>query len=197
MRSKFPSLELDGRDVVLDASVFINLLATEIPGKILQGLGVKAFVEERTLAEVTRHPVPYHDLATTLEGLFRSGLLTLGKLNGAGHTLFYELVANDIVGGLDDGESATIAFAITQGLLATIDEKKATRIMRERWPSSHLANTVTLLAQQKLVNFIGRDMLSSACCSAARYGRMHIPSDAKEWFATVVGNARVGKENNP
>lgn len=195
MKSKFPSVDIAKNDLVLDASVLINLLGTGIPKRILSCFQGRAWIEEHTFGEVTRHPISGVDLKHELDALVRNGLLKRGAMSADAFNVFLDLAANDIVGGLDDGEAASIAYAISfsSTAIVVIDERKATRIFSQRWPHRTLIDTVTLLAQDCISRELEDEEFANACFSALRYARMRVTEDAAPWIAEVIGNERAAQ----
>lgn len=193
MKSRFPSFELPDADLVADASVLINFLGTGVAEALITTLGRPLVMVEEAMAEIVRHPFPDADLAATLKILRKRDLLRIAPLNGQGRTIFYELIADDLTGGLDDGEAATIALAIEHGsgAVVVLDERKASRIHTERWPGRPCASTVLLLAQPALREALGADGFAEACCCALRYARMQVPREAIGWMVDAIGKERA------
>jgi hypothetical protein len=109
--------------------------------------------------------------------------------------LFLELTGDDLLGGLDDGEAATIAYAIATSTEAVVvtDERKAARIFSERWPHRTLIDTVTLLAQPSHGAQVDEQMLANACFSALTHARMRVPSPGVEWIWELIGDERAAQ----
>jgi hypothetical protein len=193
MKSRFPLIDISRTELVLDASVFINLLATGVAKVILGSLPNPVFIEARAFAEIRRHPIPNADLSAEIAELLESGLLEKRTMSPEALDLFMELTGGDLTGGLDDGEAATITYAlsISGNTLVAIDERKATRVFSERWPRRTLVDTVTLLAQPNCRSHLGPETLANACFSALVHARMRVRHEAMAWVLNTVGRERA------
>lgn len=193
MKSKFPSTELGSSPLVLDASVIINLLATRIPDVLLKALRAPALAAEEALAEVIRHPIPGEDVQAAIGGLIAEKLIRAVQVNGAAKAVYHELVSDDLSGGLDDGEAATIAVALEQSgnAVPVIDETKATRIFHARSNRRVLISTVTLLAQPPIHRDVPQEKLAEAVFSALQFARMRVPAEGAQWVMELIGRERA------
>ena len=193
MRSKFPSNRLPSGPLVLDASGVINFLGTGIPKELFTCLDRSILVAPDALREVRYHPIAGVELQAVLPILQTSGLLKVAALNAEAMEIFRDLVSGEIETGLDDGEAATIALAVTvaDSAIVGLDERKATRIFRGRWPDRPLVDTVTLLAEIEAMGVIAPTAFANACFSALLHARMRVPVEAADWLAGIVGPERV------
>ena len=73
---------------------------------------------------------------------------------------FETLVVGAGANTLDDGEAATIAYALTNRLEALIDERKACRICAERFAALDVTTTVEVLLDPAMENELGRKVVS-------------------------------------
>ena len=164
------------RGLVFDTNVWINLLATEALDEVLDALAVPCLTPEQVIAETTRHPVTRIALSPDdhpLRGLgSRIEILTL---KGAEVRLFLDIVAAPAPDGLGDGEAAVIAAAATRGLDVALDDRKARRIIRERFPPMRAFWTVDLLRAPSVVRALGIRRAAECFERAERFGRMHVP----------------------
>ena len=92
---------------------------------------------------------------------------------------------------LDDGEAATIAYAVGRGAIAVIDERKATRIGAELFPALRIACTVDMLAHPQVQDDLGKEMLADAVFRALRDGRMRVFPHHIEWVVGLIGPEKV------
>jgi predicted nucleic acid-binding protein len=193
MKSRFPSIELQGVPVVMDASGLINLLGTGMAGPLLRNLGLPVLVAARALGEVSRHPIPGEAISPAIAALRFEGLIQEVQLGDHGRATFLELVANDLSGGLDDGEASTIAAALehSEQAVIVVDEQKATRIVSARWPGRRCVNTLTVLAQPRVRGGIGDGAFGDAVFSALKHARMRVPADGREWVVGLIGEERA------
>jgi predicted nucleic acid-binding protein len=166
----------ESRGLVLDTSVWINLLATEALLEILAALAVPCHAPEQVLAEVRRHPIsgvafdpeshPLRAMAPTV---------SIVPLDGAELDLFFALVGAPATDALGDGEAAAIATAVSRGLDLVVDDRKARRILRERFSEVRTWWTVDLLRADPVVAALGRAEADECFAKAVHFGRMHVP----------------------
>ena len=163
--------------LVLDTSVWINLLATEAMEEILGALAIPCHAPEQVVTEVKRHPTTGVVFSDDDHPLRRSSRSEIISLEGAELDLFLELVGALAGDALGDGEAAAIAMAATRGLDLAIDDRKARRILRERFSKVRTHWTIDLLRTPAVVEALGRQVVEECLARARRFGRMHIPRD--------------------
>ena len=162
--------------LVLDTSVWINLLATEAIEPILAALGVPCHAPEQVVAEIRRHPVTGVTFVGNRHPLRRStSLISIVSLEGEELDLFFETVGRPGVDGLGDGEAAAIAIAVSRGLGLVIDDRKARRILRQYFSQVQTYWTVDLLRAPQVLAAVGRQQAEDYFARAQRFGRMHVP----------------------
>lgn len=164
------------RGLVLDTSVWINLLATEAMKAILDALALPCHAPEQVVTELKRHPVTGatfspedHPLRQSTSGI------TIISLQERELDLFLEIVGAPAGDALGDGEAAAIAVAASRGLDLVIDDRKARRILRERFNKVQTHWTVDLLRAPTVVSALGRHRADECVKKAQRFGRMHVP----------------------
>ncbi len=138
--------------LVLDTNVCINLLATEAVAALLGALAIPCLVPAPVLAEVTRDPVTraaLPDAGHPLRG--HAPLLAVVDLTDREVDLFLDLVGAPAPDALGDGEAAAIAVAVHRGLDIALDDRKARRIIRDRFPQLRTFWTVDLLRAPSVV----------------------------------------------
>lgn len=174
-----------GAALVIDASVLINLLGCGAAEEVLVSLPHEVFIEHRALTEVLRDPsrnLPARDQRALLA---QRQVLQERSLEGEAIDCFLELVAE--LDGLDDGEAATIAYALDQSAIAVLDERKARRIVRERFPTLARISTAglfrILLEQQRL----GAERVRQLLLEALQRARMSVPPPDIDWVIKLIG----------
>ena len=161
---------------MLDTSVWINLLATEAIEAILSALAVPCHAPEQVLNEVKRHPTTGATFPADSHPLRQmSPTVSILSLEGADLDLFFEIVGAPAGDALGDGEAAAIAVAVSRGLGLVIDDRKARRILRERFDQVRTYWTVDILRAGSVVAAIGRPLAEECFAKAQRFGRMHVP----------------------
>jgi predicted nucleic acid-binding protein len=195
MNSRSPSIELPSDcTLVLDASVLINLLGTGMAGEVVQAASLPMLVEDYAFEELRRHPLREQDIRSEIAALLDSRLLRRVRMDDAARTLFRELTDGDLTAGLDDGEAATIAYAISHAAaIPVIDEKKASAVFGRRWAPRSIIDTVALLGQPRVRAAFSTERYSAAIYSALLYARMRVPKAARPWIRELLGNTRAAQ----
>lgn len=159
---------------VFDASVWINLFATEKAGAIIDAFGVDIDLPPQVLRELRRDPVtnrPFDNLnhpALAIPSVRRSALA------GAEIGLFLELVAAAPPNGLGDGEAAAMAIAVHRHSVLAVDERKARRILAERFPHVTILRSAEILNAPSVLAALGEVAAKECFAKAVRHGRMHV-----------------------
>lgn len=171
--------------LVIDASVLINLLGCGAAGEILQLLPPAVLIEQRALSEVLRDPsrmLPAQDKRALL---VERQLLQVRQLAGDAIERFLELVADPHE--LDDGEAATIACALDLGAVAVLDERKARRVARERFPSLPVDSTAGLFRSLLEQGRMDAEQVRAALLAALQEARMSVPGEEIDWVIRLLG----------
>jgi hypothetical protein len=179
--------------LVLDASVMINLLASGCPQSILEGASIQAVIADRTLAEVRYDPLSGPAEEAAHEAMVGAGALQLIPLSSQMLELHLELVAASPPDNLDDGEAAAIALARFVDGTPVIDERKARRIYRERYPTAPLACSVDLFRRVGRNGNLSVAELGDALYGALHHARMRVLPDDRAWVAARLGDERAAE----
>jgi predicted nucleic acid-binding protein len=163
------------KGLVLDTSVWINLVATEELEAILNALAVPCHAPEQVIAEITRDPVTGMAYSADNHPLREVAELSILSLEDAELNLFLDIVGASSSDALGDGEAAVIAVAVSRGLDLVIDDRKARRILRERFHQVRAFWTVDLLQAHSVTSALGRRRANNCFAKAQRFGRMHVP----------------------
>lgn len=177
--------------VVLDASVIINLLATGHADKILRALPGRSYITENVVVEIKGGAENGRPESKKLFDLIERGNLEVVELDEQALESFIGIVSGSASDSLGDGEAATLAFAHRNGLIAAIDEKKATRIAADRFEVLKIATTVDLLAHTPVRLALGQEQLSTAVLDALRLARMQVWAPQFDWVVEQIGAANV------
>lgn len=166
------------RPLVLDASAIINLLGCgDMPG-VLRALNVVCLVEEKTLGEVERHPVPGYDHRPVMSALQKSSALKIERMSGPEYEIYISLVQGNLTGRLDDGESAAIALS-SRGYPVVIDENKARRVLTQQFPGTQFCSTLRLLLTAGQRESWSMEAVQNLVLSARRHARMGVPREER------------------
>lgn len=177
--------------VVADTSVMINLNATGYAEAILDALPNRFLVVEEVSFELEVDSRTGRNDAKALSALVTQGRVELVGLGDAGTRHFIRLVSGPANQTLDDGEAATIAYALEYGATALIDERKAIRICAERFGELSTGCTIDIFAQDDVQRILARDTLADAVFNALYQGRMRVPAPYVEWVVNLIGEERA------
>lgn len=177
--------------IVLDASVIINLLATETANEILQALEADLIITGNVVREIDGGAENGRPESEQLTELLDAHVLRTQELNETSLEHFFGLVSGHTSDSLGDGEAATLAFAYTNGCCAVIDEKKATRIAGERFEATKLVTTVDILAHRPVQQSLGQQRLACATLRALQRARMQVRPHQFDWVARLIGSDNV------
>ena len=170
-----------------DASVIINLLGSGVAERILRVLPGSRIVVENTSREVMRHPLDRTDRADPIAPLVAAGLLEQVSLTTESLTTFMGLVGAESPDDLGDGESAAIAVAHHLQLAVALDDQKARRIARDRFPNIPLVSSVDIFALPEVASDLGND-LADAVHSALINARMRVLPENEAWVRMLLGD---------
>lgn len=196
-RTTLPSESFDlGRArLVLDASCAINLLGTGAAESVLGTVPSVVLIEKHPFREVRRHPIQGRDHTSELNSLQRKGLLEVVSLSEAGNRIFRESGETSLALELDDGEAATIAYAVSEGecSVPVIDERKATRLFKERWSGQPIIDTVTLFQMLVRHERLSLQVAEDAVHSALVHARMQVAPGMRLWVVDLIGLERASE----
>ena len=185
---------VESRDVVVaDASVVINLLETRCFEAILNALPNQMIIPLQVDREILREQYRGPNNATNLEEQIAKKKLTVVELRDLGVQHFENLVSGPAKDTLDDGEAATIAIALELNATPLIDERKATRICKVKYPKLVVGCSVDIFAHEKIEHHLGRDKLVDAVFNALKYGRMRVPPQFMQWVVNLIGQERANE----
>jgi predicted nucleic acid-binding protein len=182
--------------LVADTSTAINLNASGSSREILRVIPNRVVVADTVLFELEEGKRRGRQDADHLKELINDrfvDVITMGEV-GAQH--FEELVIGPAAETLDDGEAATIAVAIEHQGIALIDEHKAHRICRERYPNLRTGCTVDMFAHPAVLLALGAQKLASSVLSALMVARMHVLPHHADWVVQLVGPDKAAHCNS-
>lgn len=177
--------------LVADASTIINLVATGSAPAIVNALPHRVAVVDVVPAELETGRARGRTTIEGLKSLLADRMLDMVTLPEQAAVHFAGLVVGAAAETLDDGEAATIAYALSCNAVALIDERKATRMCAERFPHLVLASTVDVFCHPEVQRQLGADALGRAIFNALREGRMSVLPRQVEWVVGVIGLERA------
>ena len=180
--------------VVTDASVIINLNATMTAAAVIAAFPNRFLVTATVRRELGTGRSSGHGSWGGLEALIREGLFELVELEPGDGPVYRSLVEGGFKETLDDGEAATIAYAVGRGAIALIDERKARRICADRFPTLRLASTVDVLCHGLVKTLLGETGQRDVIFRALRDARMQVvPRDRLREMVERIGADRAAK----
>lgn len=179
--------------LVLDASVVINLNATNQAAKIISASACKMVVTTNAIDELEGGIRNGHDDIKLLRELMGKGLISPVVLGEDSFDVYEALIDGTASSTLDDGEAATIAHANASEGIAVIDEKKARRICRESFPRLQLLSSVDLLLDNAVLAVLGHDGQAESVYRALVSARMRVPEEIQQLVINLIGEERAAE----
>jgi len=177
--------------ITADTSTIINLNATGCARAIVEACESRFVVVDIVQAELEDGRRNGRHDAELLINLIADGFVELVELDSIATGHFESLVVGPAVMTLDDGEAATIAYALTKDATAVIDEQKATNICAQRFPGLAICSTVDILARPEVRQKLGDENLSNAVFRALVHGRMRVFPQHLEWVVALIGSEQA------
>lgn len=177
--------------VVADASAVINLNATGRAQDIIKVLPNRLAVVDVVQAELEQGRQRKRHDADLLNVLIAAGLIEVVKLGEPALKHFEGLVLGPAASTLDDGEAATIAYAVANRSIPIVDERKASRICAERFSELRVGCTVDIFTHPEVLGRLGADTLADVVFNALYYGRMRVFPQHVEWVLGLIGTERA------
>ena len=182
---------LDGAaSLVGDASVWINLIATGRAEEILRLAPVELVITTTALGELENGRTKGRQTAGEVARLIEEGLVREVSLGSTDEAVFLDLVAGPTSLTLDDGEAATIAYALGSGMVALIDERKATDLCADRYPALIVMSTTDLLLADSIASPLQADGLKECLFRALTVARMRVPDRHLAGVCDLLGPDR-------
>jgi predicted nucleic acid-binding protein len=186
-----PEFGADAPCQIADASVWINLVATSRCADIVSALDGPIAIVDVAMRELERGSANGHGAFAHILPLIRASLVRIVKLEPEDENLYLSLVAGGTAETLDDGEAATLVAAVRLRAIALIDERKATRIARCRFPRLAVRSTTDLLFDTLPDAGDTVGPLADALFAALQGARMRVPSHWHARVASVLGPERT------
>jgi predicted nucleic acid-binding protein len=123
--------------------------------------------------------------------LVAAGLVEIVQLGEVGTNYFESLVVGAAADTLDDGEAATIAYALEHNGTALIDEKKASRLCAGRFPGLGIGSTADILLHPEILRQLGADALAEAVFNALHNARMKVFPQFLDEIVRLIGPERA------
>lgn len=177
--------------LVADTSVLINLTATGFSDRIIGALKNTFVITGNVYRELKEGVKRGYEEGKEIQNLIDSGTVAVTDLGGTGKSIYASLVAGDTVQTLDDGEASVIACAVEIKGVAVIDERKAKRVCRERFPQTSTMMTIDLLLDEAVGKALGKERQRDAVYKALSKANMRIPRKIERDIVILVGKDRA------
>jgi hypothetical protein len=178
-------MDEDCETLVLDASVLINFLGSGCVETLLGALPARILMADRTFDEVVKDPSGRMPAPEDRRALIARGLIAVQGLDRVASELFLELVCKPDC--LDDGEAAAVALAAVAGAVPVLDEKRARRVFRERYPGQPLASSAGLFRSLYENGRLPPEQVREALRQALQKARMSVVPEELEWTVRILG----------
>jgi predicted nucleic acid-binding protein len=185
------SLTDDQALLVADASTIISVNATGCAKRVIKALPNRVAVVDIVSGELEEGRQRKRQDADLLKKLVDARHVEIVRLDDAAGQYFEQLVVGAAQMTLDDGEAATIAYAVANNGIALIDEKKANRICAQRFSELRLACTVDIFMHPEVQSELGREMLADTVFNALCHGRMRVFPQHVDWVIELIGVERA------
>jgi predicted nucleic acid-binding protein len=176
---------------VADASVLINLHASGAASQLLAKIIHPVVVPENAAAELEQGRSRGYEDAAILDLEVGELLLRVMPVVGSALDIYGSLIVGTAGNTLDDGEAATLALALELDGIALIDEQKARRIAREKYPHLNLLCTAELFLHPFANEVLGVPGQIDAIYKALTVSRMRVPHDLILPIATLLGPEKI------
>ena len=177
--------------LVADASTIISVNATGCSKRVIEALSNRVTVVDVVAGELEEGRQRKRQDADLLKRLVESGHVEIVQLDAKGEEYFGQLVVGAAQMTLDDGEAATIAYAVANSGIALIDERKANRICAQCFPELRIACTVDVFMHPDVQNQLGKEALADGVFHALCHGRMRVFPQHVDWVIELIGADRA------
>lgn len=177
--------------LIADASVLINLIASGEAAPILRALPMKVAASEAAVREINSGAANGRPESKILNDLISEDLVEVMAMKPAALDIFSDLVSGSLAQSLGDGEAATVAMASLSGGVAVIDEKKATKVCRERFSHLKIATSVDILSFGTVQSSLGKMALEKCVARSLKLAKMQVWDHQLSWIIDVIGEEQA------
>lgn len=177
--------------VVLDTSAIINLAGSGMGEDILSRLPYEFLTTEIIRNELLEGRMRGWNHSRIFESMVQTSLISIQNIMGDSEDTFESLVIGKGENTLDDGEASALAIASPLSAFTVIDENKAMRISRERFPQIRLISSCDLFRHSAIASTLTRSELKQAVLSALSDSRMRVLEHNRQWVFDTIGMKNV------
>jgi hypothetical protein len=171
-------------------SSWLDGVTSLVGEEILRSFPAELVITTTALGELESGRTKGRQTAAEVTRLIEVGLIREVSLSSADEAVFLDLVAGPTSLTLDDGEAATITYALGSGTGALIDERKATDLCGDRYPALIVMSTTDLLLADPIVSSFQADDLSECLFLALTVARMRVPERHLAGVCELLGPDR-------
>lgn len=180
-----------GRHVCVDTSVLINLDSSGFGAQLLRSFDGRIVIARGVELELCASGARGRALLGELKVWAADNLIRIVEMDEEGESLFETLISGSSAQTLDDGESATIVCAHQLQGIAVIDDRKAGRICKERFPAVPVASSVDVFRHAQTTRSLSADQLREAVYNALHHARMSVSHADLSWVTELLGADRA------
>lgn len=175
--------------LVLDTSVIINLYASKGAFDVLDALTNPVVVTDVVINELRGEHNASEEQRAMLEGFLTDGRIKIVSLKEQGLEIFARMISSPC--SLDDGEAATIAYALENDAVPVLDERKGTSKYLDECPAYAVPSSIDLFLHPSVMARLGTDRLGNLLYLSLKDARMRIPLDARDDVIDMIGIERA------
>lgn len=179
--------------IVADASAVISITASACAGPICSAIPNRLVVLDLVVSELDSGRAKGHKNSEQLQELIDNNFIEVATMGDEAESHFESLVAGSAQNVLDDGEAATIAYALEIGGVPLLDERKARRICSQGYPELSYGCTVDIFAHPKVEETLGTAGLALAVFTTLKESRMRVPPHHQNWVINLIGREKAAE----
>lgn len=176
-KSKLSNLSESSEEIVIDASVLINLMATGNIEAVLKNLKHSVVITDQAYMEVRRDPLTNRAASEVIQPLEKQRLLIRRDVGAGQAQNIFNYLTNELPVVLGEGEAATIGICQSLSLTAVIDELEGRKMAQEYWNISKVNGTLDLLGADNMRSKFSHLEYQKLILNAAQFGQMYIPAE--------------------
>lgn len=175
-------------DLIIDTSVFINLVGTGECAAILTAIPNRIFMPAEVYGELLTCPNKGRDDRAVADDEFARASIERLELFDETYSRYGELINHDEL-PLGDGEAATIALAEYSNAIAVIDENRARQFLSDQ----NLASSVDLISHPNVQEVLGPKASKQAVLNALVFSNMSVRIDQRAWIIDLIGQENISR----
>ncbi len=186
-KSKLSNLSESSEEIVIDASVLINLMAIGTIQAVLRNLNRSVVITNQAYMEVRRDSLANRVASEVIQPLEKQRLLIRRDVGAGQAQNIFNYLTNELPVVLGEGEAATIGMCQSLSLTAVIDDLEGRKMSQEYWNIPKVIGTMDLLGDDKMRSKFKHSEYQKLILNAAQYGRMYIPAEWGDWAEELLG----------